>query len=112
MECAEEQRMLMREETDPTHTHFYLSRCPHAGMSTASAIALGYAHTCVVASGNVLCWGWNEYGQLGIGSTTDQTIPVTLSLGNQQHFSHCCLLLCINAHYSHGPSHASSLRGQ
>ncbi len=48
---------------------------------SAAPIALGGGHTCVVLSGGisdgeVKCWGWNREGQLGIGSTTDQTSPV------------------------------------
>ena len=57
------------------------SRFPHAGISV-SAIALGYAHTCVLASGSVKCWGWNNHGQLGIGSTTDQTSPMDVGADN------------------------------
>ncbi len=37
------------------------------------------AHTCVVlGSGAVQCWGSNEYGQLGDGTTTDQHAPETV----------------------------------
>jgi alpha-tubulin suppressor-like RCC1 family protein len=36
----------------------------------ASAIAVGYSHTCVLrAGGSVVCFGYNSYGQLGINST-------------------------------------------
>ena len=52
-----------------------------AGVS-ATAIALGGAHTCaVVANGGIKCWGWNNYGQLGIGSTSQQTSPVDVPGG-------------------------------
>jgi hypothetical protein len=44
---------------------------------SATAIALGHSHTCVIeAGGGVKCWGANGFGQLGIGSTTFQTSPV------------------------------------
>ncbi len=46
---------------------------------SASAIALGDMHTCVIeAGGGVKCWGNNMFWQLGIGSTDDQTSPVAV----------------------------------
>ena len=37
-----------------------------------SKMALGMEHTCVIwDDGSVSCWGENQYGQLGIGSSTD-----------------------------------------
>ncbi len=49
-----------------------------AGVS-ATAIALGAGHTCAIeAGGRVKCWGWNRFGQLGIGSTVNQTSPVAV----------------------------------
>jgi len=49
---------------------------------TASAIATGEDHTCVILDdGSVKCWGRNDYGQLGLGNTTHQYTPQSVNLG-------------------------------
>ncbi len=45
--------------------------------SGVTHISLGRYHTCVVVTGGgVKCWGKNEFGQLGDGSTSDVNSPV------------------------------------
>ncbi len=48
------------------------------GLSIAvDAVAAGMRHTCaVIHEDRLTCWGRNEYGQLGDGSTEDRSTPV------------------------------------
>jgi alpha-tubulin suppressor-like RCC1 family protein len=48
-------------------------------ITTATSIALGSTHSCaLLANSTVMCWGSNEYGQLGDGTTTDSFTPVSV----------------------------------
>ncbi len=45
----------------------------------AKAITAGYAHTCaVLTTGVTQCWGWNQWGQLGNGTTQSTVTPTTV----------------------------------
>ena len=47
-----------------------------AGVSGATMIVAGDYHTCaLVAGGQVTCWGWNRYGQLGRSTNTNTNSP-------------------------------------
>jgi alpha-tubulin suppressor-like RCC1 family protein len=48
--------------------------------SDVSAVAMGYAHACVLTeTGGVLCWGENYDGQLGDGTIVDHLTPMSVS---------------------------------
>jgi hypothetical protein len=39
----------------------------------------GYDFSCaLLTSGDVSCWGWNDQGQLGDGTTTDRIVPTNV----------------------------------
>jgi alpha-tubulin suppressor-like RCC1 family protein len=46
-------------------------------------VAAGYDHSCAITlAGPTLCWGLNEYGQVGDGTTTSRTSPATVAGGH------------------------------
>ena len=51
----------------------------------AIALTTGFSHTCALLQENavgleILCWGRNADGELGIGNNTDMNIPVRVNL--------------------------------
>src|ERR1035438_1193406 len=45
------------------------------------AITAGGAFSCDLQAGNAYCWGNNDYGQLGDGSSTASSFPVPVDAG-------------------------------
>jgi alpha-tubulin suppressor-like RCC1 family protein len=58
-----------------------IAGAPAAAVS-ASENQYGKSHTCAVLSdGGVMCWGYNEVGQLGNGNTSTMLSPSKVQLG-------------------------------
>ena len=48
---------------------------------TIKQISTGHYHTCAVASDDKMyCWGENNNGELGNGSTVDSRVPVAVNM--------------------------------
>ncbi|XP_072974795.1 uncharacterized protein [Typha angustifolia] len=42
----------------------------------AKAVSCGARHSAMITdNGEVFCWGWNKYGQLGLGDAIDRNLP-------------------------------------
>ncbi|XP_031107679.1 ultraviolet-B receptor UVR8-like isoform X1 [Ipomoea triloba] len=47
----------------------------------AKVVSCGARHSAIVTEDSkVFCWGWNKYGQLGLGDVIDRNIPTQMSI--------------------------------
>jgi len=50
------------------------------GIARATSLAAGRFHTCAaLADGSARCWGWNQLGQIGDGTSEDQYLPASVA---------------------------------
>jgi len=55
----------------------YNPPAPVAGGHSFTSLSLGWDHTCgIVTAGDVYCWGYNGFGQLGIGEGGNRRYPM------------------------------------
>ncbi|KAI9387596.1 hypothetical protein POPTR_010G199100v4 [Populus trichocarpa] len=47
----------------------------------AKTVSCGARHSAIISEdGKVFCWGWNKYGQLGLGDVIDRNIPSQVTI--------------------------------
>lgn len=94
--------------TTETTSHMAVVRAVSGLSSGVADIAVGGYHACaLMTGGTVKCWGYNQYGALGNGSTTQSTSPVSVSgLANISQVAtgsyHTCALNSAGAVYCWG----------
>ena len=52
--------------------------------SGVTQVSAGYIHTCAIKSGELWCWGYNQYGRLGDGTTSLSSVPTLTSVPNPE----------------------------
>jgi alpha-tubulin suppressor-like RCC1 family protein len=65
---------------DGTTEMLRLAPVPVSGLgSGVTAISAGYGHNLAIKDGALWAWGWNNYGQLGDGTTNSASTPLPVS---------------------------------
>ena len=59
-----------------------------APFTKRSTLAVGRAHACAIRSGRLYCWGANDIGQVGIGTTSSSVDTPTQVLPAVDNFMH------------------------
>lgn len=61
------------------------------GVAWGVQVVTGGEHSCAILDdGSVKCWGWNTYGQLGLGTNNEKVkVPTAVNLGSYKAISLC-----------------------
>ncbi|WRX11569.1 Regulator of chromosome condensation [Theobroma cacao] len=66
---------------DQAETLPRLLDAPSLENTHAKVVSCGARHSAVITEdGKVFCWGWNKYGQLGLGDVIDRNIPSQVTI--------------------------------
>jgi alpha-tubulin suppressor-like RCC1 family protein len=62
-------------------TGFVMTPVQVVGLPPIASLGQAYGHTCAIdTSGFVWCWGLNDHGQIGDGTTMDAVRPIRVAL--------------------------------
>ncbi|XP_028552028.1 RCC1 domain-containing protein 1 isoform X1 [Dendrobium catenatum] len=68
---------------DQAETLPKLLDAPSLESMNAKIVSCGARHSAIVTEDSrVFCWGWNKYGQLGLGDSIDRNIPSEVPIEN------------------------------
>jgi len=48
--------------------------------SNVTFVAAGGSHTCAIKGGELYCWGWNDYSQIGDGTMISRSVPTRIAI--------------------------------
>lgn len=88
---------------------------PVLGQLVWDTAVVGGDHTCGLVSGTAYCWGGNQFGELGVGSTGGGDFPPSIVLGGLQFAAlsagglYTCGLTSVGAAFCWGSNYAGAL---
>ena len=86
--------------TDTTHGKKVVDANNNMLLANANKAIVGLNHTCMLTSSTriMYCWGDNQYGQLGDGTTTDRLVPTIVANNVASGFTNSGIDLIVGGH--------------